>query len=131
MGRANATFENVKWAIEHLGLQDFVKSLPKGFDSEIQPYGSKLPRSIIQKLIIARAIADKPKILLFEYTFEHIDEVHKRKIVDFITHPSNEWTVIASSSDPYIAQKFDDIVIMDGGEIKKKGNYEELKNELK
>lgn len=131
MGRANATFENVKWAIERLGLQDFVKSLPKGFDSEIQPYGSKLPRSIIQKLIIARAIADKPKILLFEYTFEHIDEVHKRKIVDFITHPSNEWTVIASSSDPYIAQKFDDIVIMDGGEIKKKGNYEELKNELK
>ncbi|MDG0972576.1 MAG: ATP-binding cassette domain-containing protein [Crocinitomicaceae bacterium] len=131
MGRANATFENVKWAIERLGLQDFVKSLPKGFDSEIQPYGSKLPRSIIQKLIIARAIADKPKILLFEYTFEHIDEVHKRKIVDFITHPSNEWTVIASSSDPYIAQKFDNIVIMDGGEIKKKGNYEELKNELK
>lgn len=131
MGRANATFENVKWAIEHLGLQDFVKSLPKGFDSEIQPYGSKLPRSIIQKLIIARAIADKPKILLFEYTFEHIDEVHKREIIDFITHPSNEWTVIASSSDPYIAQKFDDIVIMDGGEIKKKGNYEKLKNELK
>jgi len=53
-------------ALERLGLQDFVKSLPKGFDSEIQPYGSKLPRSIIQKLIIARAIADKPKILLFE-----------------------------------------------------------------
>lgn len=131
MGRANATFENVKWAIEHLGLQDFVKSLPKGFDSEIQPYGSKLPRSIIQKLIIARAIADKPKILLFEYTFEHIDEVHKREIIDFITHPSNEWTVIASSSDPYIAQKFDNIVIMDGGEIKKKENYEKLKNELK
>ena len=131
MGRANATFENVKWAIEHLGLQDFVKTLPKGFDSEIQPYGSKLPRSIIQKLIIARAIADKPKKLLFEYTFEHIDEVHKRKIVDFITHPSNEWTVIASSSDPYIAQKFDNIVIMDGGEIKKKENYEKLKNELK
>ena len=131
MGRANATFENVKWAIGKLGLEEFVKNLPKGFDSEIQPYGNKLPRSIIQKLIIARAIADKPKVLLFEYTFEHIDEEHKRDIVDFITDPSNGWTVIASSSDDYIAQRFNNIVIMENGVIKKKGQYNELKNELK
>lgn len=131
MGRENATFENVKWAIEKLGLQDFVKNLPKGFETEIQPYGNKFPRSIIQKLIIARAIADKPKMLLFEYTFEHIDEIHKREIVDFITDPTNNWTVIASSSDDYIAKKFDNIVIMENGEIKKKGRYDELKNDLK
>lgn len=131
MGRENATFENVKWAIEKLGLQDFVKNLPKGFETEIQPYGNKFPRSIIQKLIIARAIADKPKMLLFEYTFEHIDEIHKREIVDFITDPINNWTVIASSSDDYIAKKFDNIVIMENGEIKKKGRYDELKNDLK
>jgi ABC-type bacteriocin/lantibiotic exporter with double-glycine peptidase domain len=131
MGRENATFENVKWAIEKLGLQDFVKNLPKGFETEIQPYGNKFPRSIIQKLIIARAIADKPKMLLFEYTFEHIDEIHKREIVDFITDPTNNWTVIASSSDDYIAKRFDNIVIMENGEIKKKGRYDELKNDLK
>jgi ABC-type bacteriocin/lantibiotic exporter with double-glycine peptidase domain len=131
MGRANATFENVKWAIEKLGLQDFVKNLPKGFDSEIQPYGNKLPRSIIQKLIIARAIADKPKVLLFEYTFEHIDEKDKRVIIDFIIDSSNDWTVIATSSDDYIAQKFNNIAIMENGEIKMKGPYNELKNDLK
>lgn len=131
MGRANATFENVKWAVEKLGLQDFVKNLPKGFDSEIQPYGNKLPRSIIQKLIIARAIADKPKVLLFEYTFEHIDEKDKRVIIDFITDSSNDWTVIATSSDDYIAQKFNNIAIMENGEVKKKGPYSELKNDLK
>jgi ABC-type bacteriocin/lantibiotic exporter with double-glycine peptidase domain len=131
MGRANATFENVKWAIEKLGLKDFVKNLPKGFDSEIQPYGNKLPRSIIQKLIIARAIADKPKVLLFEYTFEHIDEKDKRVIIDFIIDSSNDWTVIATSSDDYIAQKFNNIAIMENGEIKMKGPYNELKNDLK
>jgi ABC-type bacteriocin/lantibiotic exporter with double-glycine peptidase domain len=127
MGRANATFENVKWAIHNLGLDSFVRSLPKGYDTALDPLGKKLSRSTIQKLLLARSIADKPKLLLLEYAFEHIDKLERSKIIDFLTLPENKWTIIAISNDDYLAQKSDRIALMRNGAIDRIGSYEEMK----
>jgi ABC-type bacteriocin/lantibiotic exporter with double-glycine peptidase domain len=130
MGRTAATFENVKWAMESVGLGPFVKNLPRGYQTEIDPYGKKLSRSIIQKILIARAIADKPKLLLFEYTFEHIDRLDKERIVDFVFDESHPWTIVATSTDPYIMEKADKIAVMSHGRIIETGNYQQIKNKL-
>jgi ABC-type bacteriocin/lantibiotic exporter with double-glycine peptidase domain len=130
MGRKAATFENVKWAIEKVGLTGFVKSLTRGYDTEIDPYGKKLSRSIIQKILIARAIADKPKVLLFEYTFEHIDRDDKEQIINFIFDKSHPWTIVATSKDHYLMEKADRIALMSRGEIIEIGSYSELKHKI-
>jgi ABC-type bacteriocin/lantibiotic exporter with double-glycine peptidase domain len=130
MGRSAATFDNVKWAIEKVGLTGFVKSLTRGYDTEIDPYGKKLSRSIIQKILIARAIADKPKVLLFEYTFEHIDRDDKEQIIDFIFDKKHPWTIVATSKDHYLMEKADRIALMSKGEIIEIGSYSELKNKI-
>jgi ABC-type bacteriocin/lantibiotic exporter with double-glycine peptidase domain len=128
MGRKNATFENVKWAIKNLGLESFVRSLPKGYDTKLDPLGKKLARSTIQKLLIARSIADKPKLLLLEYAFEHIDKPDRMRIIDFLTHVDNPWTMIAISNDEYLAQKTDRVALMKDGAIERVGAYEEMKS---
>ena len=128
IGRPSASFKDVKWAIKNLGLEEFVKELPNGYETVLEPYGKTLSRSVIQKLIIARAIVDRPKILLFEYTFEHIDLDDKIKIIEFLTNEEHPWTIIASSKDEFLASKFKRIAIMDQGKIVKTGTYEELKN---
>ena len=126
MGRDGATFENVKWAVKGVGLEEFVKKLPKGYETILEPLGKKLPKSIAQRILIARAIADKPKLLLLEYAFEHLDLVERKKIVDFLMDKSNNWTIVAVSNDDYIAQKADKIGIMENGTIAHFGTYKEL-----
>ncbi len=117
MGRPEATMDNVKWAIEKLGLTDFVSHQPKGYDSILEPTGRKMPRSVIQKLLLARSIVIKPKLLLLEDAFEHFEIEERQRIVDFLTDSSNLWTMVAVSSDPYLSNKVDRVVMMKGGKI--------------
>lgn len=130
IGRPSANFSDVKWAIKNVGLEEFVKELPNGYETVLEPYGNSLSRSVIQKIVIARAIVDRPKLLLFEYTFEHIDLEDKAKIVDFLVDKQHPWTIVASSKDKLLAEKFDRVVLMDQGTIVKGGTYDELKNDF-
>ncbi len=125
--RSDATFDQVRWAVENLDLADFIKSLPQGYDTLLEPEGKRLPRSIIQKLLLARSIVDKPKLLILEDTFEHIDPTERKKIIDFITSPEHGWTLVAVSSNAYLAKRCNQIAIMEGGRIAQTGNYEEMR----
>lgn len=117
MGREEATFDNVKWAVENLNLWEFIRSLPNGFDTVLDPQGRKLPGSIVQKLLLARSIVDKPKLLLLEDPFVSID-IHERKsIIEFITSKVNKWTLVAVSSDPYLIQCSDRVVVLQQGKV--------------
>ena len=127
MGRDAATFDNVKWAVEHLQLGDFVNSLPNSYSTVLDPEGKRLPRSIIQKLLLARSIADKPKLLLLEDAFEHIELQERKGIIDFLTDESNGWTMVAVSCDPYLAERCDTVALMENGTISQTGDYEALK----
>lgn len=127
IGREGATFENVKWAIKGVGLEEFVRRLPKGYDTKLEPLGRKLPRSIVLRILIARAIVDKPKLLLLEYAVEYLDPADRRQIIDFVTDKSNNWTLIAISNDDYFGQKADHIGIMQKGTLSHYGTYAELK----
>lgn len=115
MGREGATFENVKWAIENLKLEDVITSLPNGYDTLIDPQGKKLPKSTVQKLLLARSIADKPKLLLLEDALEHLDESERKDIVDFLLKKENDWTIVAVSADPYFQSKANRVYEMENG----------------
>ncbi len=127
VGRKDATFENVKWAVKNLNLVEYIKTLPKGYDTLLDPLGKKLPKSIIEKILIARSIVAKPKLLLLEDAFEYLDQVDRRNIIDFLFSSEHTWTVIASSPDQYIAKVATKIAIMNEGKIVKTGTFEELK----
>ena len=120
---------NVKWAVEKIGLNDFIQSLPNGYDTILDPQGQKLPRSIMQKLLLARSIADKPKLLLLEDAFEHIDEQERIRIINFLTDRENSWTLVAVSTDPHIARASDRVAVMQEGRIIEIGPYNTLKKD--
>ncbi|MBI1289364.1 MAG: ATP-binding cassette domain-containing protein [Flavobacteriales bacterium] len=115
MGRERATFENVKWAVRHLKLDDFISTLPNGFDTHIEPQGKRLPKSVTQKLLLARSVADRPKLLLLEDALEYLDPPDRKEITDFLLNKENEWTVVAVSSDPYFSSKADRTILLQDG----------------
>lgn len=130
VGRSGATFDRVKYVCENLGISDFIKKLPLGYETMLEPGSDILPEPIIYKLLIARAIVDNPKVVLFEYTFEHFDDEQKERIINFLLDKKNGWTFIASSNDHYLAKRCEKIVVMSGGRIRQIGDYNQVKDEL-
>ncbi len=117
MGRENASFENVQWAFDKLGLNSFLKSLPQGYDTKIQTQGKQFSRGIVDKLIIARSIVDKPKLLLIKDAFTSIVGEDRKKIMDFLTSKENTWTLVIASGDQELKKKVDRLILSENGSL--------------
>lgn len=114
---ATIPFEDIKWAIDGVQLSTFIKSLPKGLDSRIFPEGKQLSSSNAQKILLARSIIRKPKILFYEDPTDTMDEKVANEIIDFITSDKNKWTIIVSSKNPHWKTKCSRRITMQNGFI--------------
>lgn len=120
----NITFNNplisqddLKWAIDSVKLGDFIKSLPKGLDTKIYPEGKQLSSSNAQKILLARSIINRPKILFYEDALDKMDNDAAQEVIDFITSNENKWTLIVSSKNEYWKQKCNRKITMSEGKI--------------
>lgn len=109
--------EDLKWAIEGVDLGSFIKSLPEGLNTKIYPEGKQLSSSNAQKILLARSIINKPKILFYEDPLEKMDEGTANKIIDFITDPKQQWTVIVACKNSYWSKKCTRKISLSQGKI--------------
>ena len=130
MGRDLATFENVQWAVRNLGLKPFIDGLPNGFDTPLDPVNQGLPKSIIQKLLLARAIVIKPQALFLEQPLLHMNVTERNEIIDFLLNHENKWTLVVVSSMSYFAVKADKTLILNEGKIKHFEKFDDLNHLL-
>ncbi len=130
LGRKAVTFENVRWAVQNIGLEHFITQLPYGYDTMLQPEGKQLPKSAAQKILLARSIADKPRLLLLRDALQHIDTKDGKEIMDFLTKPEHPWTLVTVSSDLRFAKCCSKIIVMDKGKVVSTGTYKELESTL-
>ena len=111
------TQEDLKWAIDNVKLGEFIKSLPKGVDTKIFPEGKQLSSSIAQKILLARSIINKPKILFYEDALDKMDQDAAKEVIDFITSDKNNWNLIVSSRNDYWKTKCNRKITMSKGKI--------------
>jgi ABC-type bacteriocin/lantibiotic exporter with double-glycine peptidase domain len=117
LNNASISNEDIKWAIEKAQLGSFIKTLPEGLDTRIFPDGRQLSSSNAQKILLARSIVNKPKILFYEDPLDKMDEEASKEIIDFLTDSSNQWTVIVSSKNTYWKQKCNRNIRLQNGKI--------------
>ncbi|MCH2229453.1 MAG: ATP-binding cassette domain-containing protein [Crocinitomicaceae bacterium] len=118
LGRKRATIENVKWAISALGLNTLINELPNGYNSNIFPQGKQFSKSTVAKILIARSIVDKPRLLLLENSFSVFSLEDRNRILKFLLDRNHNWTVLLTSSQPIEMQHLvDREIIMRAGEI--------------
>jgi len=113
----NITQEQIKWAIESVKLGNLIKSLPKGLDTKIFPEGRQLSSSDAQKILLARCIISKPKVLFFEEALDKMDTKIAQEIIDFLTDKENKWTLIVASKNKYWKEKCTRTITMQEGKI--------------
>jgi ABC-type bacteriocin/lantibiotic exporter with double-glycine peptidase domain len=109
--------ENLKWVIEKVKLQEEIKKMPNGLDEIIYTDGKQLSASSIQKILLARAIIHKPKVLFLENPLDKMDIEIANEIIDFILSEENKWTVIVISKNTYWKQKCNRILKLEKGKL--------------
>ncbi len=97
LGREELKKEDVEWASEFTLLNKFVLQLPLGYDTRIGSEGLRLPKSVIQKLLMTRSIVHKPNLLLMENGMEFIEEKERKTIMNHLTQPNMPWTIVTTS----------------------------------
>jgi ABC-type bacteriocin/lantibiotic exporter with double-glycine peptidase domain len=86
------------------GLQSFLSGLPHGYDTQLDPAGKQLPRSVVQKIMLVRALAHSPSLLILEEPFQGIEESFRHSIEKLILGIENT-TVIVATADEQFANK--------------------------
>ncbi len=104
LGRPEIELSDVEWAVQGLGLQSFIKSLPKGYETMVGPTARPLSSSLVERILLARAIVVRPRLLLLDDIFHLFDPKERKNIVEFIWDPTQPWTLVAASNLPTVKE---------------------------
>ena len=116
-GDTTISQKDLQWAIEALGLQEFVKKQPKGLNTIIYPEGKQIPNTVAKKIVLARSVVHKPKLLLLKDPLNQFDEIEALNIMNFLIDKNNPWALVVVSQDQKWIGRCEKIVTMDHGKI--------------
>lgn len=126
MGRDDISFQDVKKAAKYIGLDDYVQGLTQGYNTVIVPGDLTVPRSIVNKITIARSIAENPKFFVLDDILVNMQREDKDRIIDFFTGDDNPWSLIVATNDAKFASQCDKIIILNDGKIEDVGTFMEI-----
>jgi ABC-type bacteriocin/lantibiotic exporter with double-glycine peptidase domain len=126
MGRDEISLDDVLKACEPVDLLSYVQSLPEGFETMLLSEGKALSQSIKLKIILARCIAKKPKLILLDDNLSQLATITRKNFIEYLLDKDKGWTLIAVSNDPEILKILDRVIVIDQGEIIDEGSFVEL-----
>ena len=119
----NISTEQLNEVLKNLGMLTFIKEQPNGIHTMLTSDGSKLPFTMARRIILARAIINKPQLLLLKDPLEHCDAEDARKIIDYLCDSKRPWALMVASRNPLWKQHANHIITLKEGNIQfKNGN---------
>ena len=116
-GSEDISKEDVYWALEKTGLTQFVKEQPQGLNTIIYPEGRQIPYTISKKIVLARSIVRRPKLLILKDPLDQFNETEAENIMDFLTDSENGWALVIVSENPKWTERCGRIITMSNGKI--------------
>jgi ABC-type bacteriocin/lantibiotic exporter with double-glycine peptidase domain len=90
--------------VNAISLSTYISNLKAGYDTVLDPTGNRLPKNVVQKILLARALAHKPRLLLLEEPWLGIDEAAKLQIQHLLLNDVDATIIIATNDHHYIRQ---------------------------
>ena len=125
-GKPDASLKKIRRAARIAHAAEFIEALPDGYDSVIGEQGSNLSGGQMQRLTIARAVLDNPRILVLDDALSAVDpetEAQIRRELERITYKR---TVLLITHRIVSARQADFILVMEDGRITQRGTHDEL-----
>ena len=123
---AGSDSENLERAIALSQAKEFVDKLPDGTNYEIEQLGRNVSGGQKQRLSIARALARKPEILVFDDSFSALDYRTDAKLREGLNRELHDVTKIIVAQRISTIRHAEKILVLDRGEIAGMGTHDEL-----
>ena len=125
-GREPASEEEIKDAVETAQASEFVEKMDGTYDAYIAQLGSNLSGGQKQRLSIARAIARKPEILIFDDSFSALDYKTDSILRKELDEKCSDTTRIIVAQRIGTIRNADQILVLEDGKLAGMGTHEEL-----
>lgn len=114
LGRDTLSLQEVRWALNVVGLAEKFSSMKSGLFSETGPGGLTLSSSEATRLLIARAIVGKPRLLLIDGSLDCLDSAIRERILQVLLDSTAPWTlIVVTQSSEVIASMNRSIALPD------------------
>ncbi len=118
--------ERMKSAAHMACIDDFVESLPLGYDTVIGMEGKGVSQGQRQRILIARAIYKNPEYIFLDEATNSLDATNEANIMNNLCRFYEGRTVVVSAHRLSTVKDADQIIVMDKGEIVERGNHRTL-----
>lgn len=127
LGRSGFPTSKVLQIVDDVGLSEFIRHQPAGFGAELLPGGKNIPRSVIAKILLARAVASEPSLLALEEPLGNLNFQDRLQIGRMLIDPNRHWTLVCATEDPLLAALCGRVLVLKAGEIIFDGPFDALK----
>ncbi len=117
-GRTKLNQESIQTAIEAADAQDFVCALAKGYDTMLGENGNLLSGGQRQRLTIARALAGRPQLLIFDEATASLDAASEDEIKNSLQRLPADVTVIIVTHRASLLKAVDRVLLVDDNSVR-------------
>jgi ATP-binding cassette subfamily B multidrug efflux pump len=125
-GNEDASDEEVVAAAKAAAAYDFIMDKENGFDTHITQAGSGLSGGQKQRIAIARALAKRAGLYLFDDSFSALDFKTDALVRSNLSNMTKNATVLIVAQRVSVAMDADEVIVLDGGRVDAIGTHEEL-----
>ena len=125
-GDANATDEEITAACKAAAADEFIRSFPDGYDTDLGQGGVNVSGGQKQRLCIARALLKKPRIMILDDATSAVDTATDARIRDALRTAMPDTTKIIIAQRITSVMDADRILVLDEGRVMDFGTHEEL-----
>jgi ABC-type bacteriocin/lantibiotic exporter with double-glycine peptidase domain len=116
-GNQNITDDDIDFVLEKTMLVDFVKTQAQGLNTILYPEGKRLSYTVSKKIILARSILKKPKLLLLKDPLDQFEKQEAQSIMEFLTDKNNPWSLVVVSYNLDWKAKCTRVINLERGKI--------------
>ena len=120
------SMDDIISAAQLSGAHDFITALPRGYQTELGERGTGLSGGQLQRIAIARALATKPRILIFDEATSALDYESEKVILENMNDICRDRTVIIIAHRLSTVSQCDRIIVIDEGSLVEEGTHERL-----
>ncbi|MBQ1797765.1 MAG: ABC transporter ATP-binding protein, partial [Muribaculaceae bacterium] len=125
-GNATATLDECREACRIACADEFIETMPQGYDSTIEQGGTNLSGGQRQRLCIARALLKKPRVLVLDDSTSACDNATDARIRQALRGQMPGVTKLIIAQRVSSIKDCDSIVVLDGGRLSGCGTHSEL-----
>ncbi len=126
VGNDNITDEKIHELCKKCGLDDFIKSMPFGYNTVLEENGRNLSGGQKQRFAIVRALLREPDVLIMDEATSNLDSISESAIQNIIEQFSDNMTCIIIAHRLNTVKNCDNIFVLNNGSIVEEGTHLEL-----